>query len=130
MYVKSESTCHELDVPEGIIQAAGIQLQTMDKALNMYAVYRLPNSSLENNARINEFIRGVDKNTLIFGDFNYPNVNWELMSGNSYAWCIVPPRHEESFREESFPFSIFAGDALPCFCVIYLMPNMWVVVTL
>ena len=47
------------------------------KNLNVYLVYRSPNSTAENTRLLCEMIESVDKNCLIIGDFNFPNIDWE-----------------------------------------------------
>ena len=39
-------------------------------------VYRSPNSSAVNNSDLNMVINSLDKNNIIIGDFNYPNIDW------------------------------------------------------
>ena len=54
----------------------------MQEKLNIYTVYRSPNSSSENNTSINDFMRNVNGDAIFVGDFNYPAIHWELMTGN------------------------------------------------
>ena len=44
--------------------------------LNVLLVYRSPNSSVENNLELASLVKNTKKNTIIIGDFNYPNINW------------------------------------------------------
>ena len=44
-------------------------------------IYRSPNSSTENSQRLNDLIRSTAscrENLLIFGDFNYPDIDWVI----------------------------------------------------
>ena len=85
MYARSSLLCHELTTPSDIIQVTAMQTKLNEHSLNIYVVYRSPNSSPENNNQLNEFLRKIPENSLILGDFNHPNINWELMTGNGHA---------------------------------------------
>ena len=68
MYAKSSLVCHELTTPSDIIQVTAMQTKLNEHSLNIYVVYRSPNSSLENNYNLNEFLRKIPENSLILGD--------------------------------------------------------------
>ena len=85
VYTKEALRCYEIDSPADIVQTASIQISLVDSSVDIHVVYRSPNSSSENNAKINDFIRNVKENSILVGDFNYPGINWELMSSNSAA---------------------------------------------
>ena len=53
-------------------------------SLTVGVVYRSPNSSVENNTLLFELMKQVSsKNTVIMGDFNYPDISWsEGFSGS------------------------------------------------
>ena len=57
MYAKSSITCHELEVPLDVIQLAAVQIKLKDSNLKIHTVYRSPNSSVENNINLNEYLR-------------------------------------------------------------------------
>ena len=104
VYVKSSIICHEIETPSEIIQVAAVQTKMTDHGLNIYVVYRSPNSSVENNIQINDFIRSVPANSIIVGDFNYPNVDWELMCSNGNATDFVDAINEHFLTQHvTFP---------------------------
>ena len=45
--------------------------------MTIYAVYRSPSSSEENNARLVEWVKTVRGRAVAIGDFNYPGIDWE-----------------------------------------------------
>ena len=51
----------------------------MEKTL-IGCVYRSPNSSEENNTKLNNFIKSLgdmkNTNLIMIGDFNYPKISW------------------------------------------------------
>ena len=47
----------------------------------MTLVYRSPNSSNENNDKLNDLLKQTEKNSFIIGDFNYPHIDWNLHIG-------------------------------------------------
>ena len=53
------------------------------RPLNITFVYRSPNSSDENTQRLADLISSCEKNSLIFGDFNLPNI--AFLDNNSDA---------------------------------------------
>ena len=85
IYARSTLICQEVSTPPDIIQTAATQVQLSDSSLNVYVVYRSPNSSTENNNKLNELLRTIPPNSIIVGDFNYPSINWDLLSGNGHA---------------------------------------------
>jgi hypothetical protein len=53
-----------------------------ESPLKMLLVYRPPNSGPENIQELCKIIRELDKDTVVVGDFNLPEINWENeMSG-------------------------------------------------
>ena len=68
-----------------------MQIKLEDCDLSLHAIYRSPNSSVENNSKINDFIRSLTVNSIVVGDFNHPSVNWELQTSNQ--------QHSREFME-------------------------------
>ena len=53
--------------------------------------YRSPNSTTENNDNLNELLEKISEKSphvLLFGDFNYPKIDWKIM-------CITVPSIED-----------------------------------
>ncbi len=75
IYSKSNLLCHEIEEEDEIIQVATLQISLLDRNITLHAVYRSPNTSQENNRKINEFVQRVGDNVIVIGDFNYPSIN-------------------------------------------------------
>ena len=104
VYTKSELSCHEVATPGDIIQTVSLQINLASDKLNVYIVYRSPNSSQENNAKINDFISHVEQNAVIVGDFNYPSINWDLLNGNPQERDFLEILSEKHLHQHvSFP---------------------------
>ena len=108
VYAKSTLICHEIALSSDIIQAGAIQIKLTDQCLNIYVIYRSPNSSLENNMQINQLIRDIPENSVILGDFNYPNVNWELLTANGHATDFLDAVNE-NFLTQHVTFQTHDG---------------------
>jgi hypothetical protein len=53
-----------------------------ESPLNFIVLYRPPNSGHENLQELCEILKNLEKETIVVGDFNLPEVNWETeMSG-------------------------------------------------
>ena len=50
-------------------------------------IYRSPNSPVEEFTKLAELIRGAEKNSILIGDFNLPQINW--MEGTARGACSV-----------------------------------------
>ena len=104
LYIKSNITCHEITVPENLIQVAAARINSSKNNLDIHVIYRSPNSSTENNTNINNYIRNISENSIIVGDLNYPHINWELMSGNSQATDFIEIINEKFLTQHvTFP---------------------------
>ena len=64
-------------------QLATVSILTQSQPLLIHLIYRSPNSSASNNAKLNEFIKSIDRNSLIVGDMNYREIDWENGSSDS-----------------------------------------------
>ena len=52
-------------------------METQTKPLLINLVYRSPNSSAENNAQLDEFIKLATSTSVTLGDMNYRGIDWE-----------------------------------------------------
>ena len=84
IYVKDTIKAVETSPPGIFNQFACIQLNNVgSNPLSMYVIYRSPNSSSENNDNLLEVLKLAKNPTIIVGDFNYPALDWENLSGPS-----------------------------------------------
>ena len=65
------------------IQYCKFQVKLKSDILNACLIYRSPNSSHDNNDELNKLLYSLPRNCIIFGDFNYPNIDWNSYSSNS-----------------------------------------------
>ena len=63
-------------------QAAYVNIGNSGSSIRLLVVYRSPNSSQQNNSALNDLLSRVTVNTVVVGDFNYPNINWENHSAS------------------------------------------------
>ena len=108
LYAKSTVVCHELATPDNVVQVAALQAKLSDQNLNIYAVYRSPNSSPENNIQINQLVRDIPEKSIILGDFNYPHIDWELLTSNGHATDFLDAI-SESFITQHINFPTHNG---------------------
>ena len=48
--------------------------------IHFHVFYRSPNSSDEINEEVITFIQNIPQNSILIGDFNYPEINWSTLS--------------------------------------------------
>ena len=60
-----------------------------DVDINLYLIYRSPNSTLFNNELLTNLILNCDDNSLIVGDFNFPSIDWSSLDCDSRTKCFV-----------------------------------------
>ena len=67
------------DRPEQVVHAV---LSNKEKSsdIHLHVVYRSPNSSLEVSEGVQKYIENVPDNSILIGDFNYPEINWSTLS--------------------------------------------------
>ena len=55
------------------------QILTRREPLTVILAYRPPSTKIENTSRLYDLLRKIPKNTLLIGDINIPQVDWEEM---------------------------------------------------
>lgn len=90
LYVHSSVVYNLVDIYKFEVEEAVVcELQTKEAdKLYICSLYRSPSSDEGNNNNINELIKWLsnkakNNSLIIMGDFNYPNINWELMSNKT-----------------------------------------------
>ena len=74
-----------------IVQCCLISLPLADKShLNLVLVYRPRNlynneSVIQNNEKLNNIISNVPRPSVIFGDFNYSDIDWSSMHSEAHS---------------------------------------------
>ena len=71
-------------------QCAHIKLENGKKEINLYVVYRSPNSSKENDAELCQWVKTVSGHgeNIIIGDFNFPGIGWESGTSDAKGRCF------------------------------------------
>ena len=71
------------DNNKDFIQYCTFQIELISDTVNICLVYRSPNSSNVNNNELNNLLISLPKNTLIIGDFNFPNIDWNTFTSST-----------------------------------------------
>ena len=65
-----------------------IESSVKNEPLVLGLYYRAPNTNMQDSDEINNTIKDYcTKNTIIIGDFNYPNADWKTMQSNGDTLC-------------------------------------------
>ena len=85
VYFKQEITVLPIDNPQIFNQYCKfLVIPTKDKTpLEITLIYRSPNSNVVNNENLCNLIKSTGDNSLLIGDFNYPNIEWTTMMGDN-----------------------------------------------
>ena len=81
IYVKDYLKANETPITCQFNQYAGIEIITNSGTLNLFVVYRSPNSTHENNEKLLALLQEIKNPAIILGDFNYPGIDWGSLSG-------------------------------------------------
>ena len=57
-------------------QFCSLRIPTKGEPLTIFLVYRPPGSGYENTDKLCEIMTNLDKQTILIGDFNFPDINW------------------------------------------------------
>ena len=75
-----DATSFELSTDFAECTGCEVKFENENKNLMIFCVYRSPNNSDENDIKLNEFLQHLyrfgNKNLIITGDFNYPEIDW------------------------------------------------------
>jgi hypothetical protein len=76
IYVKDEVLSASLSM-SNFNQHCSISLRTKTGPLNLFLIYQSPSSNVENLELLCEMVKATKPNTVLVGDFNLPNLDWE-----------------------------------------------------
>ena len=81
IYVKENLHPNESDIKPNFTESIWVEIkETATEKTVIGCIYRSPNSSEENNKKVNDFIKGLgtmkNTNLILTGDYNYPQINW------------------------------------------------------
>ena len=76
IYVNSNS----VNKSEQIIHATITNKEKNSEDIHVHCVYRSPNSTTDMSAEVKNYIRSIPNNSILVGDFNYPEVDWSTLT--------------------------------------------------
>ena len=77
VYNRSGMVIFEKELSSHFNQAVWVTVKTLTKTLNIYLIYRSPNSAAENNEHLNALVKQTPSASVTFGDMNYSGIDWE-----------------------------------------------------
>ena len=93
-------------------QCATIKVKCGRENVNVHFVYRSPNSSRENDAALNEWIRDMRGTNVIIGDFNYPDIDWDTESSGAKARDFLAAIVERGLEQHVEEATHISGNVL------------------
>ena len=81
VYHKAELIVTEIKQHTTFNQLLTVSVQTVSKQLAINLVYRSPNSSNDNNVKLDDFIKNIKNSSVTVGDMNYRGIDW--LNGSS-----------------------------------------------
>lgn len=77
IYAREGMCAWEIKTPADICQVGGMGVKTVNGGeVQIYLVYRSPNSVAENDQKMNKWIQTLNGDFMIIGDLNYPGIDW------------------------------------------------------
>ena len=99
-YVKSGLQVMKMDLECQYVQCSKFKIRD----IVVYLLYRSPNAQPEAMAELTHLVKNAEKSSIIFGDFNLPEINWE--SGTTAARSReFLAATEDALMEQLVPFS-------------------------
>ena len=92
-------------------QAITVSVETQTKPLLINLVYRSPNSSAENNAQLDEFIKLATSTSVTLGDMNYRGIDWENGCSDSEGRNFFNAT-QDAFLQQHVDFPTHDGNTL------------------
>ena len=90
IYVNEKLQSTETSCQSDFNQYCSVQIiSTEGSPIHIYLIYRSPNSNAANNDKLIEVLNGASNNAIVIGDFNYPNANWETLSGCTDSQVLI-----------------------------------------
>lgn len=103
---KDDLNCSSLytDHPD----VCGIRVDTID----IFCVYLSPGANTQERLDLNTFLSSLHKDSLVVGDFNYPNIDWSTRVGSSSLDSDFVYALDGGFLEQMVMKPIHAGGNL------------------
>lgn len=104
VYTKKNLTVHPLCIESDFNQITGVTCSNLSKQkLNIFLIYRSPNSTSQNDIILNEFLQHVPPNSILTGDFNFPCIRWDRLTGSSASGNFVEAT-QQAFLQQFVDF--------------------------
>ena len=101
----------EKETSSSFNQVLSITVETGSKPLIINLVYRSPNSSAENNAKLDEFITLFTSSSVTIGDMNYSGIDWQNGCSESFGRNFFDAT-QDAFLQQHVDFPTHDGNTL------------------
>jgi Endonuclease-reverse transcriptase len=99
IYIKEKYVTFPFSKNRNFNQFVGFKIKTKAQPLTIILVYRPPSSSNENTTELCKLLTGLDKNTLVIGDFNLPGIIWEDGTADTKGRDVLATATEEGLEQ-------------------------------
>ena len=99
VYAKKELDVLAEDVMTDFNQCTGIKIKRRCGDVNLYVVYRSPNSTKANDDDLVKWVKEMRGPTIIIGDFNFPDIDWSAGIAGSRGRNFLDAT-QETFMEQ------------------------------
>ena len=80
-------------------QFSSFKIETKGTPLNIILVYRPPGSNMQNSDQLCSILKNMDKNTILIGNVNLPDINWLDGTSTSRGRRILETTLEEDLAQ-------------------------------
>ena len=89
---------------EQIIHATITSNDKNSEDIHIHCIYRSPNATETMTQEIIDYIKNIPQNSILVGDFNYPEVNWSTLKCNSPQSQVFLDTANNSFLNQHVDF--------------------------
>ena len=80
-------------------QFCSFKVQTKGEPLTIILIYRPPGAGNANTDNLCSIIKNLEKQTIIVGDFNLPDINWQNMTSSTRGRAVLEAAVEENLEQ-------------------------------
>ena len=91
------------DRPEQVVHAI-LSNQEKSSDIHLHVIYRSPNSSMEVIENVNRYVENAPDNSILIGDFNYPEINWSTLSSTQAPGQLFLDTVNDKFLSQHVDF--------------------------